>query len=524
MTSTTVTAALTIAEQDIFATSAEWDTQTSATESTRMSSRTPDPADKTTSSTCDVEAQQQHCSHFETATNDDDSTQLWKVVRRLRRQLKVEEQEKKDSIEAVKVNTDSVALAIGLEKATNDRVAKIEKSAHELRTMAANIRAERYAVILRRELCNRNYDRNHDRNYDYNFDYDYNRKGNGSWKESGGGEWCIRKEFSDGDWVTREKFVSYLRELTAPQSYTDIDIPRLSIKPLIVISRDGRDIRRVSLATLEAYMKAVRSLYKEQCLVDGIIPNDSLGNPEVEMILSEYENLLSYTTLTTVGDGDDDEEEEEDNGDDDADEENMDGANVSREGSPVQEESSRKETEASSTVPPTAPSVQESRQQSENEQEASKDKKPKKKSGSKRSGRALSPVSQSLDPHYVFAGTTQRHHLTHQTHWKEWCIRKRYADGHRVTAEKFVAFARELTARDEYYDKDNPHLCIKPFIVNILKGGSARRASKGTVRGVLTAVRAFYMDQCNLEKVKPNVTSDLAKTTIDGIMSDYEKL
>lgn len=91
--------------------------------------------------------------------------------------------------------------------------------------------------------------------------------------------------------MTREKFVSYLRELTAPQSYSDSDVPRLSIKPLFVKSRDGLDIRRASIATLEAYMKAVRSLYKEQCLVDGIIPNDSLGENEVEMILSEYENL-----------------------------------------------------------------------------------------------------------------------------------------------------------------------------------------------------------------------------------------
>ncbi|KAF9295427.1 hypothetical protein BGZ88_002106 [Linnemannia elongata] len=333
-------------------------------------------------------------------------------------------------------------------------------------------------------------------------------------------EWCIRKEFSDGDWVTREKFVSYLRELTAPQSYTDSDVPRLSIKPLFVKSRDGSDIRRASLATLEAYMKAVRSLYKEQCLVDGIIPNDSLGKNEIEMILSDYENMLSYTTFTRVGEGGDEDEEEEDEDEDGADEDNMDGVDASGEGSPVQEETSSKETEASST----APSAQESRQQSDNEKEAKKKEKPKKKSGSKRIGRALSPVSQSQDPLWVFAGTTQRRHLTHQTQWKEWCIRKRYTDGHRVTAEKFVAFARELTARDEYYDKDNPHLCIKPFIANIHKGADVRRPSKGTVRGALTAVRALYMDQCNVEKVKPNVTKDLAKTAIDVIMSDYEKL
>lgn len=114
--------------------------------------------------------------------------------------------------------------------------------------------------------------------------------------------------------MTREKFVSYIRELTAPQSYTDSDVPRLSIKPLFVKSRDGRDIRRASLATLEAYMKAVRSLYKEQCLVDGITPNVSLGKNEVEMILSGYENLLIYTILKRVGEGGDEYEEEEDDG------------------------------------------------------------------------------------------------------------------------------------------------------------------------------------------------------------------
>ncbi|KAG9066614.1 hypothetical protein KI688_012522 [Linnemannia hyalina] len=57
MTSTTVTAALTIAEQDIFATSAEWDTH-DTTESTRMSSRISEPSDKSNSSS-DAWKQQQ---------------------------------------------------------------------------------------------------------------------------------------------------------------------------------------------------------------------------------------------------------------------------------------------------------------------------------------------------------------------------------------------------------------------------------------------------------------------------------
>ncbi|KAF9152506.1 hypothetical protein BG015_005145 [Linnemannia schmuckeri] len=59
MTST-VTATLTIAEQDIFATSAEWDTHSNATRSIRReSSRTPEPSDNTTSSILIADAQEQ---------------------------------------------------------------------------------------------------------------------------------------------------------------------------------------------------------------------------------------------------------------------------------------------------------------------------------------------------------------------------------------------------------------------------------------------------------------------------------
>ncbi|KAF8943048.1 hypothetical protein BGZ47_005847 [Haplosporangium gracile] len=64
MTSTTVTVALTIAEQDIFANSAEWDTQSHVTKFIRHElSRTPEPSDKTTSSTSTTDAQKQ--SEFE---------------------------------------------------------------------------------------------------------------------------------------------------------------------------------------------------------------------------------------------------------------------------------------------------------------------------------------------------------------------------------------------------------------------------------------------------------------------------
>ncbi|KAG0270893.1 hypothetical protein BGZ95_001384 [Linnemannia exigua] len=357
-------------------------------------------------------------------------------------------------------------------------------------------------------------------------------------------EWCIRKEYTDGDWVTREKYIAYAKELTAPQSHTDNDTPRLSIKPLFVRPRIGQNAQRASLGTVESYLRAVRVLYKSQCLVDGIIPNpdEGLGKAEVDATLKDYDKLLRYTTLKKIGkvgkdEGGEEEGSEDEGGENEGDQDNDDNtddeddasreSNPSREGSVPQEETSRQQDEPSST----APSVQESRQQSGNEQNGKNDEQHNNKSDSnrgkaksKRSLRDLSPISQRQDRHFIFAGASQRHHLSHQTQWKEWCIRKRYTDGHRVTSQKFIAYAKELTAREEYYDKDNPHLCVKPFIVNAHKGSDARRASKSTVRAALTAVRALYMDQCTLEKVAANVIVDLAKTAIDAILADYENL
>ncbi|KAG0373736.1 hypothetical protein BGX24_011313 [Mortierella sp. AD032] len=239
-------------------------------------------------------------------------------------------------------------------------------------------------------------------------------------------EWCIRKEYTDGDWVTREKYIAYAKEITAPQSHTDNDIPRLSVKPLFVKSRIGRSAQRASLSTVENYLRAVRVLYKSQCLVDGIIPNvvEGLGKAEIDAIMKDYDKLLKYTTSKRLSKGGKDEGGEEgsedEGGEDEGDQDDADN--------------------------------------SEDEDDAS------------------------------------------------------------------GAYAKELTAREEYYDKDNPHLCVKPFIVNAHKGPDARRASKSTVRAALTAVRALYMDQCTREKVAPNVIVDLAKTAIDTILMDYQNL
>ncbi|KAK3844550.1 MAG: hypothetical protein J3R72DRAFT_521935 [Linnemannia gamsii] len=351
-------------------------------------------------------------------------------------------------------------------------------------------------------------------------------------------EWCIRKEYTDGDWVTREKYIAYAKEITAPQSHTDNDIPRLSVKPLFVKSRIGRSAQRASLSTVENYLRAVRVLYKSQCLVDGIIPNvvEGLGKAEIDAIMKDYDKLLKYTTSKRLGkggkdEGGEEEGSEDEGGEDEGDQDDADNSededdasgesNPSREGSVPQEETiSRQQDEPLST----APSVQESRQQSDDEQDDSKIDSNRSNAEGKRSLRALTPISQRQYQHFIFAGASQWHHLSHQTQWKEWCIRKRYTDGYRVTSKKFIAYAKELTAQEEYYDKDNPHLCVKPFIVNAHKGPDARRASKSTVRAALTAVRALYMDQCTREKVAPNVIVDLAKTAIDTILMDYQNL
>ncbi|KAF9911416.1 hypothetical protein EC991_003672 [Linnemannia zychae] len=91
MTSSNITAALTIAEQDIFATSSEWDTPQSpnASESIHyMSSRTPEPSDRISSaSDADAKAQEQHQSEsnaqpVESEHNISGDRQFQKFLRR----------------------------------------------------------------------------------------------------------------------------------------------------------------------------------------------------------------------------------------------------------------------------------------------------------------------------------------------------------------------------------------------------------------------------------------------------------
>lgn len=86
MTSTTVASALTIAEQDIFVTSAEWYTQSNAPEFIhRESSRTPEPSDKNSYSTSRSEAQQQQEAESQSIDAEYDISQDRQFQKFLRR-------------------------------------------------------------------------------------------------------------------------------------------------------------------------------------------------------------------------------------------------------------------------------------------------------------------------------------------------------------------------------------------------------------------------------------------------------
>ncbi|KAG0217211.1 hypothetical protein BGX33_011089, partial [Mortierella sp. NVP41] len=79
---------------------------------------------------------------------------------------------------------------------------------------------------------------------------------------------------------------------------------------------------------------------------------------------------------------------------------------------------------------------------------------------------------------------------------EEWCVRKRYEDGDKVTSRKVLAYAKELMAKETYEDKDNPHVSIRPLIVTDRDGCNRRRAKPRTVTNYLVAIRMLYKDQC----------------------------
>ncbi|KAF9085685.1 hypothetical protein BGX23_009446 [Mortierella sp. AD031] len=358
-------------------------------------------------------------------------------------------------------------------------------------------------------------------------------------------EWCARKRFPDGDWVTREKFISYAKELTAREAYHDEKNPRFSIRPLFVKSPDGSETRRASRNTVEYNLTAIRALYKDQCLVDGIIPNliDNLGKKEVDALLCEYERTLKDGSRRIDADGEDDNNNDnedasdtEEENEDEVEVEDNESVNEDEEENSNDEESGRDGNDDHEDFTANRASVsngkkkyvEEQRQPKASTWKTSQGKDQERgkyvksatenESGGGRKHVELYPVNQTRFEHFIFSGTTQRHHLPQLLHWK------RYSNGDKVTGVKVLAYVKELTAREEYHDENNPHLCIKPLFVNVRKGGGGevRRASLGTVRSYLSSIRALYRDQCVQTKIAPNMSRDLAKVEVDLILEEYQ--
>ncbi|KAF9155471.1 hypothetical protein BG015_009759 [Linnemannia schmuckeri] len=120
-----------------------------------------------------------------------------------------------------------------------------------------------------------------------------------------------------------------------------------------------------------------------------------------------------------------------------------------------------------------------------------------------------------------FSDTTLIEYRKYQVHFKEWCIRKRYADGDNVTKDKFLAYAKEVTAREAYEDEANPHLSIRPVFGNY---GANRhgRVSPTSMRKRLGAIQFLHWEQCHQKGLTSNL--DEVKQEVAALMEEYREL
>lgn len=100
--------------------------------------------------------------------------------------------------------------------------------------------------------------------------------------------WCARKMYADKDIVTREKLIRFAREATAQRAYVDNKNVHLSIGPFM--TRDQG--RRLTKGTVNKYISAIRSLYREQRAKLGLpFVREDLGLKELSTILNDYKEL-----------------------------------------------------------------------------------------------------------------------------------------------------------------------------------------------------------------------------------------
>ncbi|KAF9910379.1 hypothetical protein EC991_006644 [Linnemannia zychae] len=113
-------------------------------------------------------------------------------------------------------------------------------------------------------------------------------------------EWCIRKRYEDGNFVTPEKFIKYTAELTSQESFEDKGNPHLSVRPIYRLDRQGSEPIRVSKSTMAQYISSVRALHKEQCLKSGAsVSKDIAGGNQIPTLLHHYGVFVGSLPPTT---------------------------------------------------------------------------------------------------------------------------------------------------------------------------------------------------------------------------------
>ncbi|KAG0277011.1 hypothetical protein BGZ95_006677, partial [Linnemannia exigua] len=296
-------------------------------------------------------------------------------------------------------------------------------------------------------------------------------------------KWCKRKRYADSDTVTREKLIRYAQEGTAREAYVDKKNPHRSIEPFMTVST-GKVQLRSSRSTVSNHLSAVRALYKKQQLKLGKIPNvrKNLGSKEATAILNEYEEWLRNPDkrLKLVS------------------------ADQTEESNRLREREAKRRQRAKREAAKLSKNNNSSEKKVEDDADVALQ---GKEAFSQAQWNTMSGVDLNNAAHRVY-----------YRNWKEWCARKRFSDGERITREKAGAYAVEMAATEAYEDKENPHLSIRPLMAY------KRHASIATMEKNMSFVRRLFARQCEMEGITPDMKKDFWPVKLEAIIQEYEKL